>query len=155
MRGIFIQIFWQIDDLNGIEWASLRSKHRIQSSNHLVCQITISNNLKQRTRSNIAQTLTQIPHPMHNSSEMKAVLEAEVTSIHSFPEKKQVHRNVNRLNSNTITPKPTSKGKPLPFQSSNKETTSSPNQRNHFRRNSPTRNPRISLLQANPLFVTT
>lgn len=31
------------------------------------------------------QTLTQIPHPMHNSSEIKAILEAEVTSIHNFP----------------------------------------------------------------------
>ena len=28
---------------------------------------------------------TQIPHPMHNSSEMNAILVAGVTSTHSFP----------------------------------------------------------------------
>lgn len=30
-------------------------------------------------------TLTQIPQPMHNSSEMKAIFEAGVTSMQSFP----------------------------------------------------------------------
>lgn len=37
MRGIFIQIFWQVDDLNGVKWAFLHPKHRIVSSNRLVC----------------------------------------------------------------------------------------------------------------------
>lgn len=36
------------------------------------------------------QTLEQIPHPMQRSSEMKAILSAGVTSIHSFPEKKTI-----------------------------------------------------------------
>lgn len=30
-------------------------------------------------------TLTQIPHPMHSSSDSVAILESEATSIHSFP----------------------------------------------------------------------
>jgi phosphoribosyl-dephospho-CoA transferase len=30
-------------------------------------------------------TLTHIPHPIHNSSEMKAILDAGVTSIQSLP----------------------------------------------------------------------
>ena len=33
----------------------------------------------------IIHTLTQIPQPIHNSSEMKAILDAGVTSIQSFP----------------------------------------------------------------------
>ncbi|KAF8499509.1 hypothetical protein JB92DRAFT_2743408, partial [Gautieria morchelliformis] len=34
--------------------------------------------------------LTQIPHPMHRTSEMKAILSVGLTSIHSFP--RQTHR---------------------------------------------------------------
>ena len=36
-------------------------------------------------------TLEQIPHPMHSSSEMKAILSAGVTSMHNFP--KEEHEN--------------------------------------------------------------
>ena len=42
------------------------------------------NEVRQNFR--ILHTLTQIPHPMHSSSEMKATLEPEDTSIHNFPE---------------------------------------------------------------------
>lgn len=38
-----------------------------------------------RKKSKSKNTFTQIPQPMHSSSEMKAILDAEETSIHNFP----------------------------------------------------------------------
>lgn len=48
MGGIFIQIFWQIDDLNSLKWAFLHPKIQNISSSHPVCQtIATQNNEKQ------------------------------------------------------------------------------------------------------------
>jgi len=40
---------------------------------------------REREREGERSTFTQIPHPMQSSSEMKAIFDAAVTSIHSFP----------------------------------------------------------------------
>ena len=79
MGRVFIQILGQVNDLNCFKRAFLH--HRI--NNHPVSNlVTIIINSE---REGYELALTQIPHPMHSSSEIKAIFEAGVTSIHSFP----------------------------------------------------------------------
>lgn len=39
-------------------------------------------------------TLEQIPHPIHSSSDIKAILSAGDTSMHNFPKKKNTHSHI-------------------------------------------------------------
>lgn len=86
MSCILIQILWQVDDLNCFKWTFLQWKIKlITKIRKLKVNLKIKKHTsKYRTKFYI-QTLTQIPHPMHNSSEIKAILAAGVTSIHNFP----------------------------------------------------------------------
>lgn len=70
------------------------------SLNHPVCQTIETQNNEEQALSNVLQTLTQIPHPMHNSSEMNAIFEAGVTSMHSFPAKMKCTGNLDEWRNN-------------------------------------------------------
>lgn len=80
VSSVLIQILWQVDNLNGLKRAFLHAKAKKLKS------------MKKGYNRNLMisrRTLTHIPHPMHNSSEIKAIFDCGVTSMHSFPVKRE------------------------------------------------------------------
>lgn len=71
MDGIAVQVGGQVDDGDRFKGAFLAS-HCMRAT-------------WTRRRANNEHTLTQIPHPMQSSSEMKAILSVGETSMQSLP----------------------------------------------------------------------
>lgn len=107
MCGLFFQVLWKVDDDNGIKGAFLQQMSTQSSDTqeefcHGVMRVgtrtrvnfsMLCNRLHTTSRYEqgcSAVTLIQIPQPMQSSSEIQAVLELGVTSMHSFPA--QQHR---------------------------------------------------------------
>ena len=87
MSSVLIQILWQVDDLNGLKRAFLKGKQRYNIKLNYPKIYYINPKYNTKDQMICIHTLTHIPHPMHNSSEIKAILDAGVTSMHSFPVK--------------------------------------------------------------------
>ena len=98
-------VLWQVDDHNRVKWAFLPGQSRLTSA--LVhkplkdwqpiprseCALT------QDSRAHQQHTLTQMPQPMHNSSEIQAILELGATSMHCLPALQQFGQLVQFANS--------------------------------------------------------
>lgn len=78
MGGIFLEIGWQIDDVDGLckERGSEKKKREMLEGKRKVGKCLLTPN---------GHFLGQIPQPMQSSSEMKAILESGVTSMQSLP----------------------------------------------------------------------
>ena len=76
MRRFFFQICRQIDNLNSFKWTFLKNENRrlLESSSENASE----------------NTFGQMPHPIHNSSDIVAILEAGVTSMHIFPKQNSI-----------------------------------------------------------------
>lgn len=74
MSNLRVQIRGQINDSNGFKRAS--DDNKASAPMHIALG---------RSSERVAHFLTQIPHPIHKNSEMKAILSEGFTSIQSFP----------------------------------------------------------------------
>lgn len=97
MCCLLFQIAWNINDHNSIEWAFLQRNKRIYYFEKF--EYLTKNLFKQLIQYNCIgiysdhselhiqaePTLTQIPQPMHSSSDKLAIFEFGLTSIHSLP----------------------------------------------------------------------
>ena len=72
MGCVLFQVTWKVDDADGLKGTFLGIETPI-----MWCRA--------QPLTQVVLTFTQMPHPMHNCSEMVAILSAGVTSMHSFP----------------------------------------------------------------------
>jgi len=68
MSSIFVQILWQVDNLDSFKRTFLQQNHR--HINPLLILKDMNRHTKASIIKKVNNTLTQIPHPMHNSSDM-------------------------------------------------------------------------------------
>ena len=86
MGCVLFQVTWKVDDADSLKGTFLGIGTPI-----MWCRAY--------PLTRVVLTFTQMPHPMHNCSEMVAILSAGVTSMHSFPAERQGGRETGSLSS--------------------------------------------------------
>ena len=81
MGCVLFQVTWKVDDADGFKGTFLGIGRLI-----IWCSVTA---YRAHPLTRVVLTFTQMPHPMHNCSEMVAILSAGVTSMHSLPAGRQ------------------------------------------------------------------